>query len=120
MKVGVSDRFCRHYKLTRNGSIEPGGPFPQTWNLDLIYNGRQQLLIVATEQTSLFSTLIGCSRSRKVQIFLDLFRERLESLFRAVRLPDEYWPDLAEWSFASRSDPRFIGSQNELMKNARL
>jgi hypothetical protein len=98
----------------------PVRPFPGTWNLDLIHNGRSQLLLLASEEYSLFTTLFPTRQVRKVDELLSPLRSRLLRLFdnSRVRMADR--PDLNEVTFSRRTDPRIVGSQNDLVWNARF
>jgi hypothetical protein len=94
-------------------------PFPQTWNIDVLANGRSQLLVLASEEYSLFSVLIPTGRQRNVNVFLDIFRERLLELLENFRIHLAHRPDLNQFSFSRRTDPRIIGSQNDLLYGLR-
>ena len=113
MLLRVSAKFHQQYSCDIKRGEAPVRPFPQTWNFDLLAHGRGQLLILASEEYSLFSVLIPANRSRDLECFLTPFRERLIELFGYVRLWNH--PDLSEVTFSGRSNRRIIGSQNDLI-----
>jgi hypothetical protein len=113
MLLRVSAKFHRQFSCALGKGDAPVRPFPQTWNLDLLSQGRSQLLILASEEHSLFSVLIPSDRSRNLGCFQTAFRERLLQLFANIRLWDR--PDLGQFTFSGRTDPRIIGSQNDLL-----
>ncbi len=91
----------------------PVRPFPLTWNLDVFPRGRQQLIVLATEEYTLFSLLLGVSRGRSIPIFQEAFRSRLRNLLENIG----WWqlPFLPMFTFAKRGNRSIIGSQNELL-----
>jgi len=98
----------------------PVRPFPQTWNVDLISNGPRQLIVLASEEFSLFSILVPTGRARNVKTFLDAFRERLLQLFEDIRIHSADRPDLNQFTFVGRTDKKIIGSQNDMIFHARV
>ena len=113
MLLRVSAKFQRQFACAPDKGDAPVRPFPQTWNLDFLALGRAQLLILASEEYSLFSVLIPTGRSRNLQHFNAPFRERLGQLFEDIRFWD--LPDLNQVTFCRRTDRRIIGSQNDLL-----
>jgi hypothetical protein len=113
MLLRVSAKFHRQFSCAVGKERSPVRPFPQTWNLDLLYHGRSQLLILASEEHSLFSVLIPSNRSRNLECFQTPFRARLLQLFENIRLWDH--PDPDQFTFSGRTDRRIIGSQNDLL-----
>lgn len=113
MLLRVSAKFHRQFSCSLGKGDSPVRPFPQTWNLDLLDHSRRKLLILASEEHSLFSVLISSDSSRNLECFQNLFRERLLQLFENIRLWDH--PDLNQVTFSGRTDRRIIGSQNDLL-----
>ena len=115
MLLRASARFRRQYACVLEKQDPPVQPFPQTWNLDVISHGRAQLLVLASEECSLFSFLIPTTRERKFERFLSEFRVRLLQLFENVgtRLADR--PELNQVTLVGRTDRRIIGSQTDLL-----
>lgn len=77
------------------------------------------MIVLASEGFSLFSILVPTGRERNVNKFLDAFRERLLQLFEDVRIHSADRPDLNQFTFVGRMDKKIIGSQNDLIYNAR-
>jgi hypothetical protein len=98
----------------------PVRPFPQTWNVDLISNGPRQLIVLASEEFSLFTILVPTGRERNMNKFLEGFRERLLQLFEDIRVHSADRPNLNQFTFVGRTDKKIIGSQNDLIYNARF
>src|SRR5213076_1551190 len=92
--------------------------FPGVWNLDLVPNGRSQMLVFANEEQSLYSLVIPVSRGRQIEPFLESFRSRLRELFDEHEIPLHRRPDIDNVTFESRTNQRVIGSQNELIYQA--
>jgi hypothetical protein len=113
MLLRVSAKFHRQFSGVIGKGDSPVRPFPQTWNLDLLSHGRSQLLVLASEEHSLFSVLIPSDRCRNLERFQAPFRERLLQLFENIRLWDH--PDLNQFTYSGRTDRRIIGSQNDLL-----
>ena len=90
-------------------------PFPQTWNLDILSHGRSQLLVLASEEFSLFSLLVPTCRVAILNSFMTPFRERLLQLFENVRIRSADRPDLSQVTLVGRTDRKIIGSQNDLV-----
>lgn len=80
-------------------------------------HGRNQLLILASEEYSLFSLLIPTTRARSVESFLAPFKERLLNLFQNIRLWDH--PELGQFTLSGRTDRKIIGSQNDMISMTR-
>ena len=118
MLIRSSAKFRRQYSCAIEETDPPVRPFPGTWNVDLISNGPRQLIVLASEEHSLFSILVPTGRARRVNAFLDAFRERLLQLFESTRIHSADRPDLNEFTFAGRTDKRIIGSQNDLIYHA--
>jgi len=93
----------------------PVQSFPLTWNLDVLRQGRSQLLVLASEEYTLFSLLISTGSMRNWNSFLTLFRGRLLQLFENVRIRSADLPDLGPVTRVGRTDRRIIGSQNDLL-----
>ncbi len=119
MLIRASAKFRRQYRCAIEKTDLPVGPFPQTWNVDLISNGLRQLLVIASEEYTLFSVLVPISRSRNLNTFLDGFRQRLLQLFEDAGIHSADRPDLTQFTFVGRTDKRIIGSQNDLIYLAR-
>src|SRR2546421_329535 len=115
MLFRASARFRRQYLCALDKRDPPVQPFPQTWNLDILSHGRSQLLILASEECSLFSVLVPASRSRQLASFLNPFCERLLNLFENVRIHSADRPDLSQFTLCGRTDRKIIGSQNDLL-----
>src|SRR6266699_504351 len=115
MLIRASAKFRRQYSCTLEERDPPVRPFPQTWNLDVLSHGRSQLLVLASEEYSLFSLLVPISRVRNLESFMTPFRERLLQLFENVRIRSADRPDLGPVTFVGRTDRKIIGSQNDLL-----
>jgi hypothetical protein len=115
MLIRASAKFRHQYRCTVDNCDLPVRPFPQTWNLDVLSHGRSQLLILASEEYSLFSVLIPTSRARSFDAFMTAFRERLLQLFENFRIRSADRPDLNQVTLVGRTDRRIIGSQNDLL-----
>ncbi len=113
MLIRASARFQRQYFCAPGKRDAPVQPFPQTWNVDILPNGRSQLVILASEEYSLFSFLIPASRERHIDSFLIPFRTRLVQLFEKILF--EQQPDITQITFSNRTNRRVIGSQNDLL-----
>jgi hypothetical protein len=114
MLVRISEKFRRHYRLMPVSREAPVRPFPQTWNVDLRPDGRSQLLVMASEEHTLFSLLMPVSRSHKLEVFQDAFRARLRQFLDNI----QWWklPYLPFLTYCKRSDLSFAGSQTELWR----
>jgi len=119
MLIRTSGKFRQQYRCSVEEADPTVRPFPQTWNADLISNGPRQLLVLASEEYTLFSVLVPISRGRNLNIFLNAFRERLLQFFEDVGIHSADRPDLNEFAFVGRTDKRIIGSQNDLIYLAR-
>src|SRR5256885_6212108 len=86
MLVRASAKFRRQYSCALDKRDPPVQPFPQTWNLDVLSHGRSQLLVLASEEYTLFSLLVPTGRARNSESFLIPFRLRLLQLFENVRI----------------------------------
>jgi hypothetical protein len=116
MLIRASAKFRRQYSCTLDGRRDPPvQPFPQTWNLDVLSHGRSQLLVLASEEYTLFSVLVPTGRVRNADSFLTPFRERLLQLFENVRIRLAAQPDLGSVTLVGRTDRKIIGSQNDLL-----
>ena len=111
MLIRASAKFRRQYSCALDKRDPPVQPFPQTWNLDVLSHGRSQLLVLASEEFTLFSFLIPTGRVRNSQSFLVPFRERLLQLFENVRIRSGDRPDLGPVRLVGRTDRKIIGSQ---------
>ena len=111
MLLRISEKFGRHYRLKSLEREEPPRPFPLTWNVDLRAWGKQ-LLVLATEEYTLFSVLLAMNRARSVEAFQEAFRGRLKQLLENIG----WWqlPHLPMITFAKRQNRSIIGSQNDL------
>jgi len=119
MLIRTSGKFRRQYRRAIDETDSPVRPFPQTWNVDLIGNGPRQLIVLASEEYTLFSILVLTERGRNTNIFLDAFRQRLLQVFEDTRIHSADRPDLNQFTFVGRTDKRIIGSQNDLIYLAR-
>jgi hypothetical protein len=119
MLIRASAKFRQQYHCVVEDRDPPVRPFPQTWNVDLLSNGRSQLVVLASEEYSLFSVLIPIGRARNVNAFLNAFRERLLQLFENARIHSADRPHLELFTFVGRTDQKIIGSQNDFMHNVR-
>jgi len=119
MLIRASVKFRRQYRCIAEAPDPPVRPFPQTWNVDLLSNGRNQLVVLASEEFSLFSVLIPTGRARNVNAFLKAFRERLLLLFEHARIHSADRPNMEQFTFVGRTDQKIIGSQNDMMQNLR-
>jgi len=95
----------------------PVQTFPQTWNADILPHGRGRWLILASEESSLFTLLIPAGRDRLMDSFLIPFRERMVQLLESIRWGQP--PGIPEIRFSSRTNRSVIGSQNDLVSLAR-
>jgi len=120
MLIRASAKFRRQYRCVTGETDLPVRPFPQTWNVDLISNGPRQLVVLASEEFSLFSILVPTGRERNVNKFLEGFRERLLQLFYDARIHSADRPDLDQFTFVGRTDKKIIGSQNDMNFHARV
>jgi hypothetical protein len=119
MLIRTSAKFRRQYRCAIEETDPAARPFPQTWNVDLISNGPRQLLVIASEEFTLFSVLVSTGRGRNMNMFLEAFRERLLKLFEDTGIHSGGRPDLNQFTFVGRTDKRIIGSQNDLIYLAR-
>ncbi len=115
MLIRASAKFRRQYSCAVEKRDPPVQPFPQTWNLDILSHGRSQMLVLASEEYSLFSLLIPTSRARNLESFFTPFQERLVELFDIVGIHSAHRPDLNQVTVVGRTDRKIIGSQNDLV-----
>jgi hypothetical protein len=115
MLLRASAKFGRQYSCPLERREPPVQPFPLTWNLDVISHSRSQLLVLASEEYTLFSLLIPTGRARNPDAFLTVFRERLLELLENVRIRAGDLPDFGPVTLVGRTDRRIIGSQNDLI-----
>src|SRR5438105_12750642 len=94
MLIRASAKFRRQYSCALEKRDPPVQPFPRTWNLDVLSHGRSQLLVLASEEFTLFSLLVPTRRVRNSESFLTPFRERLLQLFENVGIRSADRPDL--------------------------
>src|SRR5262249_1568159 len=120
MFIRTSAKFRRQYGCAVEETDPPDKPFPQTWYVDLFSNGPGQLIVLASEEYSLFTILVATGRARNLDTFLNPFRERLLQLFENFRIHSADCPDLDQFTFAGRTNKRVIGSQNDMIYFARL
>lgn len=113
MLIRASAKFQRHYGCVPDERDEPVQPFPQTWNVDILAHSRSQLLVLTSEEYSLFSFLIPVNRAQRIDSFFIPFRKRLVQLFENTRLRQR--PDLTWFGLSGRTNRRVIGSQNDLL-----
>ena len=118
MLIRTSAKFRQQYRCAVEQADPSVRPFPQTWNVDLIRNGPQQLLVLASEEFSLFTILVPTGRARNATSFLEPFRERLLDLFENMRIRSADRPDLDLFTFLGRTDKKIIGSQCDLSYHA--
>lgn len=85
----------------------------------MLSNGPSQLLVLASEEQSLFSVVVAMGRSRKLDLFLENFRQRLLEIFNDIRIHPADDPELKEFSLSGRKDQRIIGSQNDFLFTAK-
>jgi hypothetical protein len=113
MLLRISEKFRRHYRLKPTSCESPVRPFPLTWNVDVLPWGQQQLIVLASEEYTLFSFLLGLSRGRSIERFQEAFRSRLKGLLDNIG----WWqlPFLPMFTFSKRANRSIIGSQNELL-----
>ena len=116
MVLRASARLQRHYRLKAGKAQLPDQPFLHAWNLDLLPCGRSQLIVLASEEHSLFSFLLPLSRSTDYRLFLAAFQSRLVTLMDKIQLPDP--PDTTVYWLRGRTDRRVIGSQNDFLSIA--
>lgn len=114
----VSAKFRRHYGCKLVKHDPPVQSFPQTWNLDILSHGRSQLLVLASEEHTLFSVLVPTSRTRNLERFMAEFRARFFELLENIRIHSADRPDPSQVMFAGRIDRRIVGSQNDLLLTA--
>lgn len=112
MIIRASAKFQRQYSDLSLMPDLPAGRIPLTWNLDILAHGRNQLLIIASEDLSLYSLLIPVTRSRNANTFILPFQKRLAQL-----LPSPQHSVVGVIS--NRTNRRVIGSQNDLLFIAR-
>jgi len=115
MLFRTSAKFRRQYSCAIEEGDPPVQPFPQTWNLDVLSHGRSQLLVLASEEYTLFSLLIPTSRGRNLSAFMTPFQARLLELFENVRIRSADRPDLNQLRLVGRTDRKIIGSQNDFV-----
>ena len=113
MIIRASARFQRQYARFPNDRDTPVQPFPQTWNVDILAHGRSQLLVMASEECSMYSILIPVGRSQQIDSFLTPFRSRLAELFGNLNFQQP--PNVTQATFSNRTNRRIIGSQNDLL-----
>ncbi len=113
MILRASAKFQKHYQQNAGKAVLPVGPFPQTWNLDLLPHGRSQLIVLASEEYSLFSFMIPLTRARGYPQFVTAFQARLVTWMDNISLWER--PDLNEIQLSKRTDRRVIGSQNDFL-----
>jgi len=77
MILRASAKFQRQYRQKAEETELPVQPFPQTWNLDLLPYGRSQIIVLASEEYSLFSFFIPLTRSTDFRLFFTAFQVRL-------------------------------------------
>jgi hypothetical protein len=54
MLIRASAKFRKHYRCAVVAGEMPVPRFPGLWNLDLVPNGRSQMLVFANEEQSLY------------------------------------------------------------------
>ncbi len=115
MLIRASAKFRRQYSCALEKREPPVQPFPQTWNVDVLSYSRTQVLVLASEEYTLFSLLVPTDRARNPESFLASFRERLLQLFENIRIRSADRPALDPVTFVGRTDRKIIGSQNDLL-----
>src|SRR5262245_40599548 len=106
MLLRVSAKFRKHYRCALpEGEVVPP-PFPGVLNLDLVPNGRSQYLVFANEEQSLYFFCLGVGRGRDIAPLLAILRQRMATLLEEHKLPRHLWPDLENFTFASRINQR--------------
>src|ERR1700746_3270299 len=115
MLFRASAKFRRQYSCAFEKRDPPVQPFPQTWNLDVLSHGRSQMLVLASEEYTLFSVLVPTARIRNINSFMTPFRARLLQLFENVPICSADQPDLGLVTLVGRTDRKIIGSQNDLL-----
>jgi hypothetical protein len=115
MLIRASAKFRRQYSCALDKRDPPAQPFPQTWNVDVLSHGRSQLLVLASEEYTLFSLLVPTGCARNSESFLNPFRLRLFQLFENLRIRSADRPDLGPVTLVGRTDRKIIGSQNDLL-----
>ena len=113
MLIRSSARFQRQYTCILDERDASVHPFPLTWNVDILAHGRSQMLVIASEECSLFSILTPVSRVRDIDSFLTSFQNRLAEFFLNFNLQQP--PDVTQAIFSNRRNRRVIGSQNDLL-----
>ena len=111
--IKASAKFQRQYLELPQTRDFLARKFPLTWNVDILAHGRSQLLVIASEELSLYSLLIPVGRSKDPSTFLLPFQKRLAEL-----LPSPQQPVVG--SISNRTNRQVIGSQNELLFTASI
>jgi hypothetical protein len=106
------------FRLTAEKNVTVAPSFPQTWNVDLFYNGPSQIIALASEERSLISIFLPLTRSKDPKLFFSAFEKRLSSWFDNV---SAWYPsDIGRVRFAARTNRSLIGSQNDFIHVAKL
>lgn len=111
MVFRASAKFQKHFRCKVDASERIVQPFPWTWNLDLFRHRTSQLVVLASEERSLFSFLLPLSLSRDINHFHEAFKARLLVFLDNIRVWERV--EFEEVHFCPRTDRRVIGSQNE-------
>jgi hypothetical protein len=109
----ASARFQKHYRQKAEKVHLPAQRFPLAWNLDILPHGRSQLIVLASEECSLFSFFIPLTRSTDFSLFLAAFQHRLTGFMEHIQLSDR--PDISGYRLGRRVDRSLIGSQNDFL-----
>src|SRR5690242_8986876 len=94
MLIRASAKFRKHYRCSAATGDVTVPRFPGVWNVDLVPNGRSQMLVFANEEQSLYSVVVPVSRGRQIEPFLESFRHRLRELFDKHEIPLHRRPDI--------------------------
>lgn len=113
----ASAKFQKHFRCEVDTPERLVRPFPQTWNLDIFRHRNSQLVVLASEEYSLFSMLLPLTLSRNINQFYEAFQQRFLGLLENIRYREQ--PDFSSIRICARNDRRIIGSQNEFIFIAR-
>ena len=113
MLIRASAKFQKQFPHELEFGIPASKPFPHTWNVEVLPNGRSQIIVLASEEQTLFPFLIATSRTRNLNTFLDAFRQRLLQFSKQIGIELFNSQEAPQFTFAKRTNRSIIGSQND-------
>lgn len=110
--------FAKHYQCTRDERDLPNPGLLMAWHADTrIVRGAGRFILLSEERT-LFSFLFHMGSVRSLEVFTEVFYERIAVLRESARIWDQ--EPRPELHYAKRTDRRVIGSQNDLWRGVTI